>query len=71
MKVRLLVSDPDTEGRRRFRKAIQESREGCVAVIRASADSCMQALHERSFDVFVLGSPIDTPTLLQVLLVYK
>jgi two-component system phosphate regulon sensor histidine kinase PhoR len=71
MKVRLLVYDPDPEGRRLFRKALQESREGCVAVIRASADSCMQALHERSFDTLVLGLPIDIPTLLQVLLVYQ
>ncbi len=61
MKVRLLVYDPDPEGRRLFRKALQESREGCVAVIRASADSCMQALHERSFDTLVLGLPIDIP----------
>ncbi len=71
MKVRLLVYDPDPEGRRLFRKALQESCEGCVAVIRASADSCVQALHERSFDTLILGLPIDISTLLQVLLVYQ
>ncbi|TET97883.1 MAG: GAF domain-containing sensor histidine kinase [Anaerolineales bacterium] len=71
MKARLLVFDPDPEGRRLFRKALRESCEGCVAVIRASADSCVQALYERSFDTLILGLPIDIPALLQVLLVYQ
>jgi hypothetical protein len=71
MKVRLLVYDPDPEGRRLFRKALQESCEECVAVIRASADSCVQALRERPFDTLILGLPIDIPTLLQVMLVYQ
>jgi len=71
MKVRLLVYDPDPEGRRLFRKVLQESCEGCVAVIRASADSCVQALHEHPFDSLILGLPIDIPTLLQVLLAYQ
>ena len=68
MKTRLLVFDPDPEARRLFRKALQESCEGCVAVIRASAESCVQALHERSFDTLILGLPIDISALLQVLL---
>ncbi|MCK5316980.1 MAG: hypothetical protein KAJ55_03655, partial [Anaerolineales bacterium] len=71
MKARLLIFDPDPEGRRLFRKALRESCEGCVAVIRASADSCVQALYERPFDALILGLPIDNPALLQVLLVYQ
>ncbi len=71
MKARLLIFDPDPEGRRLFRKALQGSCEECVAVIRASADSCVQALRERPFDAVILGLPIDIPALLQVLLVYQ
>ena len=71
MRARLLVFDPDPEGRRLIRKALQESCEGCVAVIRASADSCVQALYERPFDALILGLPIAIPALLQVLLVYQ
>jgi len=71
MKLRLLVFDPDPEGRRLFRKAIRGSCEEYVAVIRASADSCVQALRERPFDSLILGLPIDIPTLLQVLLIYQ
>jgi len=71
MKARLLVFDPDPEGRRLFRKALQNSSEGCVAVIRASADSCIQALYERPFDTLILGLPSENPALLQVLLAYQ
>ena len=71
MKARLLVFDPDPKGRRLFRKAFRESCEGYVVVIRASADSCVQALFERSFDTVILGLPIDIPALLQVLLAYQ
>jgi signal transduction histidine kinase/GAF domain-containing protein len=71
MKLRLLVFDPDPEGRRLFREAIRGSSEEYVAVIRASADSCVQALRERPFDSLILGLPIDIPSLLQVLLIFQ
>ena len=68
MKARLLVFDPDPDARRLFRKALQESRVGFAAVIRASTDSCVRALRERSFDALILGLPIENPALLRILL---
>jgi signal transduction histidine kinase len=65
---RILVCDPDPEGRRLIEEALASLGEGFRVTVRASLESCARELGRIPYDALLLGLPAPAPELLALLL---
>jgi len=65
---RLLVCDPDPEGRRLIEEALASLGEGYRVTVRASLESCARELGRTPYDALLIGLPAPAPELLALLL---
>lgn len=68
MQSRVLVFDPDIEGRRLIRAALDDDGLGLTLIMRATSDTASKALRSLNLDGVIIGLPVELPDLAPLLL---